>query len=91
MEKPWVLMTSLSYLRPLPAVSFCTSSFFPGAHPLHDKYLFPKPEADALATFLTPMLRLHPEKRAKASELKHHKWLEDIVVQGEINVIWRME
>ena len=58
---------------------------------LHDKYLFPKPEADALAAFLTPMLRLHPEKRAKASELKHHKWLEDIVVQGEIDVIRRME
>ena len=58
---------------------------------LHDKYLFPKPEADALAAFLTPMLRLHPEKRAKASDLKHHKWLEDIVVQGEIDVIRRME
>jgi hypothetical protein len=29
MERPWVLMTSLSYLRPLPAVSFCMSSFFP--------------------------------------------------------------
>jgi serine/threonine-protein kinase SRPK3 len=37
------------------------------------------------------MLRLHPEKRAKASDLKHHKWLEDIVVQGEIDVIRRME
>ena len=37
------------------------------------------------------MLRLHPEKRAKAADLKHHRWLEDIVVQGEIDVIRRME
>ncbi|KIM49939.1 hypothetical protein M413DRAFT_439057 [Hebeloma cylindrosporum] len=65
--------------------------YWPLESVLHDKYLFPKPEADALAGFLTPMLRLHPEKRAKASDLKHHKWLEDIVVQGEIDVIRRME
>ncbi|KAJ3517229.1 hypothetical protein NLJ89_g642 [Agrocybe chaxingu] len=58
---------------------------------LHDKYLFPKPEADALAAFLNPMLRLHPDKRAKAGELTHHNWLEGIVVQGEIDVIRRME
>ena len=37
------------------------------------------------------MLRLHPEKRAKAADLKHHRWLEDIVVQEEIDVIRRME
>jgi len=37
------------------------------------------------------MLRLHPDKRAKAADLKHHRWLEDIVVQGEIDVIRRME
>ncbi|KAF8880334.1 SRSF protein kinase 2-like protein, partial [Gymnopilus junonius] len=30
---------------------------------LHDKYLFPKVEADALAAFLSPMLRLHPSTR----------------------------
>lgn len=58
---------------------------------LHDKYLFPKPDADALASFLTPMLRLHPEKRAKASDLVHHNWLEGVVVQGELDVIWRAE
>lgn len=38
-----------------------------------------------------PMLRLHPDKRAKASELVHHNFLEGIMVQGEIDVIRRME
>jgi serine/threonine-protein kinase SRPK3 len=58
---------------------------------LHDKYLFPATEAEALASFLTPMLRLHPEKRARASELTHHRWLDGVVVQGEIDVIRRAE
>ncbi|KII89566.1 hypothetical protein PLICRDRAFT_160911 [Plicaturopsis crispa FD-325 SS-3] len=65
--------------------------FWPLEAVLHDKYLFPKEDADAIASFLTPMLRLHPDKRAKASELIHHKWLEDVVVQGEIDVIRRAE
>ncbi|PPQ84556.1 hypothetical protein CVT25_007638 [Psilocybe cyanescens] len=65
--------------------------YWPLESVLHDKYLFPKTEADALASFLTPMLRLHPDKRAKASELRHHNWLEGVVVQGEIDVIRRME
>jgi len=29
------------------------------------------------------MLRLHPEKRARASEMIHHTWLEGITAQGE--------
>ncbi|KAH8100428.1 kinase-like protein [Cristinia sonorae] len=58
---------------------------------LHDKYLLPKEEADLIASFLTPMLRLHPEKRAKAGELIHHAWLDGVVVQGEIDVIRRAE
>jgi len=33
------------------------------------------------------MLRLHPEKRARASELIHHVWLDGIQVQGEIDQI----
>ncbi|KAJ7162087.1 kinase-like protein [Mycena filopes] len=65
--------------------------FWPLDLVLHDKYLFPKPEADALASFLTPMLRLHPDKRAKASELVHHNWLEGVAVQGELDVIRRAE
>lgn len=58
---------------------------------LHDKYLFPKVDADALSAFLAPMLRLHPDKRAKASDLVHHNWLEGVIVQGEIDVIRRLE
>jgi serine/threonine-protein kinase SRPK3 len=58
---------------------------------LNDKYLFPKEEADAIAAFLTPMLRLHPEKRAKAGDLMHHNWLDGIIVQGEIDVIRHAE
>ena len=37
------------------------------------------------------MLRLHPDKRAKASDLVHHNWLEGVIVQGEIDVIRRLE
>ncbi|KDR71391.1 hypothetical protein GALMADRAFT_144070 [Galerina marginata CBS 339.88] len=65
--------------------------YWPLESVLHDKYLFPKHDADALASFLTPMLRLHPDRRAKASELTHHNWLDGVVVQGEIDVIRRLE
>lgn len=65
--------------------------FWPLESVLHDKYLFPKEEADAIAAFLTPMLRLYPDRRAKASELVHHSWLEGVAVQGEIDVIRRAE
>ena len=37
------------------------------------------------------MLRLHPEKRAKAGEMTHHTWLDGIAVQGELDVIRRAE
>ncbi|EMD34246.1 hypothetical protein CERSUDRAFT_117131 [Gelatoporia subvermispora B] len=65
--------------------------FWPLEAVLHDKYLLPKEEADLIASFLTPMLRLNPEKRARASELIHHAWLDGVVVQGEIDVIRRAE
>ncbi|KAF8888311.1 kinase-like domain-containing protein [Infundibulicybe gibba] len=58
---------------------------------LHEKYLFPASEASAISAFLTPMLRLHPDKRAKASELMHHNWLEGVMVQGEIDIVRRAE
>ena len=48
-------------------------------------------EADALAAFLGPMLRIHPERRAKAAELVHHNFLDGVVVQGEVDVIRRLE
>lgn len=65
--------------------------FWPLQDVLHDKYLLPKDEADLIASFLTPMLRLVPEKRAKASELIHHAWLDGVVVQGDIDIIRRAE
>lgn len=65
--------------------------FWPLDAVLHDKYLFPKDEADAISSFLSPMLRLFPDRRAKASELVHHQWLDAVVVQGEIDVIRRAE
>ena len=58
---------------------------------LHDKYLFPRPDAEHLGNFLTPMLRLHPDRRAKASDLIHHNWLDGVLVQGEVDVIRRVE
>ena len=65
--------------------------YWPLESVLHDKYLFPKADADALAAFLGPMLRLNPDKRAKAADLAQHVWLEGVVVQGEIDVIRRLE
>ncbi|KAF8061863.1 CMGC/SRPK protein kinase [Lyophyllum atratum] len=65
--------------------------YWPLSSVLHDKYLFPPSDAEALSAFLTPMLRLHPDKRAKAGELVHHRWLEGVAVQGEIDVIRRAE
>ncbi|TDL27667.1 kinase-like protein [Rickenella mellea] len=65
--------------------------FWPLENVLNDKYLLPKDQADALASFLNPMIRLHPDKRAKASELIHHSWLDGIIVQGEIDAIRRAE
>ncbi|KAG2134475.1 hypothetical protein DEU56DRAFT_809277, partial [Suillus clintonianus] len=65
--------------------------FWPLESVLHDKYLFPKEEADTISAFLTPMLQLHPERRAKAFELVHHTWLDAIMVQGEIDVIRRAD
>ena len=58
---------------------------------MHDKYLLPKEQADEIASFLMPMLRLHPDKRAKASDLVHHAWLDGVIVQGEIDLIRRAE
>lgn len=65
--------------------------FWPLSSVLHEKYLLPKEEADLIASFLNPLLRLHPEKRAKAGEMTHHTWLDGIAVQGELDVIRRAE
>ncbi|VDB85189.1 unnamed protein product [Peniophora sp. CBMAI 1063] len=65
--------------------------FWPLEDVLHDKYEFSRDTANTIASFLNPMLRLHPEKRAGASELIHHRWLDGVVVQGEIDVLKRAE
>ena len=44
----------------------------------------PGADADLLDSFLTPMLTLQHEKRAKAGPLASHPWLEGILVEGEI-------
>jgi serine/threonine-protein kinase SRPK3 len=65
--------------------------FWPLEDVLHDKYEFTRETAQTIASFLSPMLRLNPEKRAGAGELVHHRWLDGIVVQGEIDIIRRAE
>ncbi|KAJ7100791.1 kinase-like domain-containing protein [Mycena belliarum] len=45
---------------------------------LHDKYLFPPLDAQALAEFLLPMLKLDPQGRMSAGELVLHEWLGDV-------------
>ncbi|KAI0737418.1 kinase-like domain-containing protein [Daedaleopsis nitida] len=63
---------------------------------LHDKYLLPKEEADMIASFLNPMLRLNPDKRAKASggvrksvgNLDGGIWVTIWTVGGMSVVIW---
>jgi serine/threonine-protein kinase SRPK3 len=65
--------------------------FWPLEDVLHDKYEFTREVAQTIASFLSPMLRLNPEKRAGAGELVHHRWLDGTVVQGEIDVIRRAE
>lgn len=65
--------------------------FWPLEDVIHDKYEFTRETALTIASFFNPMLRLHPEKRAGAGELIHHRWLDGIVVQGEIDVLRRAE
>jgi serine/threonine-protein kinase SRPK3 len=65
--------------------------FWPLEDVLHDKYESSREIAQTISSFLSPMLRLNPEKRAGAGELVHHRWLDGIVVQGEIDVIRRAE
>ncbi|KZT33954.1 kinase-like protein [Sistotremastrum suecicum HHB10207 ss-3] len=65
--------------------------YWPLESVLKEKYMLPVDQGMLISSFLTPMLRLDPERRAKAGDLCHHKWLEGVVVQGEIEQIWRME
>lgn len=59
--------------------------------PLLATRLHPAQQVDTVASFLTPMLRLHPDQCAKASDLIHHNWLDTILPQGKIDVIGRVK
>ncbi|KAG9122452.1 serine/threonine protein kinase, CMGC group [Ceratobasidium sp. 392] len=65
--------------------------FWPVESVLHDKYLLPRADAELIGSFLTPMMRLNPEKRARAADMVNHAWLDGIVVQGEIDLILAAE
>ncbi|CAE6400308.1 unnamed protein product [Rhizoctonia solani] len=54
---------------------------------LHDKYLLSRADSDSIASFLTPMMNLHPEKCARAIDMVNHPWLDGIIVQGELDVL----
>ncbi|KAJ3849776.1 kinase-like domain-containing protein [Lentinula lateritia] len=72
--------------------------FWPLHSVLSDKYLFPASAASHLSGFLNPMLAGSPEKRAGARDmlifgcgLVGASWLAGLVVQGEIDVLERLE
>ncbi|KAJ6472389.1 kinase-like domain-containing protein [Mycena vulgaris] len=69
-------------LRRRPNLMFCPLDVV-----LHEKTCLPKAAADALASFLRPMLRMDPEERAEAHELLSHRWLNGVVIQGEVDVM----
>ncbi|CAE6499557.1 unnamed protein product [Rhizoctonia solani] len=76
---------SLRYLRELRHIH--KLRFWPVESVLHDKYLLSRADSDLIASFLTPMMNLHPEKRARAIDMVNHPWLDGIVVQGELDVL----
>lgn len=57
--------------------------YWPLQSVLQDKYLLPQQDATLIASFLNPMLHLHPDRRAKAGDMANHEWLSGIVVKGE--------
>lgn len=61
--------------------------YWPLQNVLHDKYLLPAEDADTIASFLNPMLGLNPDRRAKAGVMAAHRWLEGVVVKGEVEVL----
>lgn len=65
--------------------------FWPLQEVLHDKYLLSKEESIMIASFINPMLHLHPDKRATAMEALEHELISGIVVQGEVDQLVRQE
>jgi serine/threonine-protein kinase SRPK3 len=54
---------------------------------LHDKYEFSQEAAQNIASFLSLMLDLNPEKRAGAAELARHGWLSEEEEAAELTLI----
>jgi serine/threonine-protein kinase SRPK3 len=63
--------------------------YWPLDNVLREKYLYHPNEAELVASFLNPMLRPEPEKRATAKDMLMHPIFEGIVVQGEKDVAQR--
>ncbi|CEH14273.1 serine threonine-protein kinase [Ceraceosorus bombacis] len=63
--------------------------FWPLISVLQEKYLMPFEDANKLSSFLLPMLKLHPDKRASGKDLLDHEWLEGILVEGEFELARR--
>ncbi|EJD48527.1 kinase-like protein [Auricularia subglabra TFB-10046 SS5] len=59
--------------------------YWPLADVLREKYMFSRERANEIAAFLSPMLDLHPDRRATAEEMLRHPWLRGVVVQGELD------
>ncbi|KAJ3039254.1 serine/threonine protein kinase, CMGC group [Rhizophlyctis rosea] len=47
---------------------------------LHEKYNFPKEEAEAVAEFVLPMIEINPERRATAQEMLRSPWVSDVEI-----------
>ena len=65
--------------------------FWPLGEVLHDKYLLSKEESNMIASFINPMLQLHPDKRATAEDRLGHELISGVVVQGEVDQLVRQE
>ncbi|KAG9032531.1 serine/threonine protein kinase, CMGC group [Tulasnella sp. JGI-2019a] len=61
--------------------------YWPLQNVLHDKYLLPAVDAELIASFLNPMLGLHPDRRAKAGAMTGHRWLDGVLVKGEVEAL----
>ncbi|KAG8876536.1 serine/threonine protein kinase, CMGC group [Tulasnella sp. 331] len=61
--------------------------YWPLQNVLHDKYLLPAADAELIASFLNPMLGLHPDRRAKAGAMVGHRWMDAVLVKGEVEAM----
>eukprot|EP01096_Ripella_sp_DP13-Kostka_P018153 TRINITY_DN9723_c0_g1_i1.p1 TRINITY_DN9723_c0_g1~~TRINITY_DN9723_c0_g1_i1.p1 ORF type:complete len:512 (+),score=215.37 TRINITY_DN9723_c0_g1_i1:62-1537(+) len=58
-------------------IAFKTLKVWVLADVLEQKYKMPREEAEEIAGFMSPMLKLHPADRASAAEMLQHPWLAD--------------